>query len=167
MTIWKRKGLSDVCRDSKGDAISKIPIGLLKQRVHMPYTRFVPNMQCGVVVKRGSGHCWPVGRTKLATAEVQRTSICVVFLDVEKALDFAIRELMECPQHDVGDEIKFLINLGLDRSRARLASDLIDSGENVLSMCDSIDPCFSQQSWAKIGDLETVMWQHNWRTPRM
>ena len=165
---WKRKGQADICANSRGllvgDGLSKVLTGLLQARVMQPYISFVPRMQCGAVAKRGSDYANLWVRAMFATAQAMNYSICMVYLDLEKAFDLAIREfVMGWPQHDMGDKIDFLTRLGLERSRAEAVADLIDNGDTVLQRM-RVDPCVIElirglhsRSWARVGDLQTAI----------
>ena len=96
--LWKGKGATSDCNNSKGllisDHSSKVFTGLLKNNIDDTYKDWVGVTQNGCVKERGTTSATHFIRTAVDYAAIHRKSCFVLFLDLVKAFDFVFRELL-------------------------------------------------------------------------
>ena len=92
-----KKGSSLECDIYRGllisDHMSKVFTKILDLYVKPYYLAYVPSVQCGGVPKKGTDFANHVVRSVIDYALLKGLSLGVVFIDLTKAFDFAIREL--------------------------------------------------------------------------
>ena len=96
--IYKRKGDSAVCDNSRGillaDHASKVATGLLQARLKDSNERYIGGDQQGCAQGRGTMLANLVARTFVDAALAREHSFALLFIDLTKAFDTAIREVL-------------------------------------------------------------------------
>ena len=113
--LWKGEGDPAQCDLSRGllisDHISKVFTELLLQNVLPAYNSYLPEEQCGCVSHRGTDFGNHLVRTFLDYCRIRKLSCMVLFIDLTKAFDLIIREiLMGWQQGFCADPVDFLSN---------------------------------------------------------
>eukprot|EP00973_Karenia_brevis_P075162 10441243-Karenia_brevis.AAC.1 len=76
-------------------------------------------MQCGAVAHRGTDYASHLVLSMLAYAAATRASIFVLFLDLIKAFDRVVREVvMGMPEESHGQPVDYLCSIGIKRESA-------------------------------------------------
>jgi hypothetical protein len=135
--LWKKKGSPACCDDNRGllvsDHSAKIVSSLMKERMENDYNAYVGDEQFGCTSGRGTAFANHFSRCFLDYCKLRAFSCCIIFVDLVKAFDFAIREiLLGWRQNFDGDKIGWLMDLGLSREHARAAADEIDRTGGLL-----------------------------------
>ena len=98
VAIWKRKGCSMRCDNHRGillaPHVAKVLTGAISTRLAGVYTTYVGNEQFGCVKGRGTMTANMMTRALVEAARVLELSCAVLFVDLSKAFDFAIREVL-------------------------------------------------------------------------
>ena len=93
-----KKGARTECENHRGILISshasKVGAKLLATGIDERYARFVPEHQCGGVPKKGTDMPNHMIRLGIPYAAAHLLSIAIVFIDVVKAFDMVVRELI-------------------------------------------------------------------------
>ena len=96
--LWKSKGDPSVCDNSRGlllsDHISKIPTSIMKWEIDAFYNNSILYTQFGAVPGRGADLAHHVMESALQLSMALEISAALIFLDLEKAFDKAIREMV-------------------------------------------------------------------------
>ena len=96
--IWKRKGSPLQCSDHRGillsDHVAKVLTGALQRRTLDAYTGHVGPSQFGCVRGRGTLAANMLTRAVIDAGAAMELSTAVLFLDLSKAFDLAIREVL-------------------------------------------------------------------------
>ncbi|CAK0897979.1 unnamed protein product [Prorocentrum cordatum] len=123
VSAWKRKGDIRSCDASRGlllsDHAAKGLAGMVKQSVEPAYEQNVPQDQYGAVRRRGADFATHIVVTVAALAKAMNWSIFILFLDLVKAFDRVVRQLVvgwgEVP---AGERLAYLRSLGVAESAA-------------------------------------------------
>ena len=95
---WKKKGDPAVCDNNRGLLISdhsgKGLTSMIKEAIDPAYTANIPRNQYGAVAFKGTDFASHVIRSALSYASLAHMSVMVLFLDLVKAFDKAIRQLV-------------------------------------------------------------------------
>eukprot|EP00973_Karenia_brevis_P046529 6452647-Karenia_brevis.AAC.1 len=96
--VWKNKGDQELCENSRGLLISnhvaQVLTTLLKDNLNKYYEHFVGDVQCGCVSKRGCDIANHIVRSFIDCAALLGNCLFVLFLDLVKAFDLVIREIL-------------------------------------------------------------------------
>ena len=118
----KGKGAAPVCDKSRGllsgDHVSKAVIDLLKQAIDPIYHQKVPPTQFGAVRSGGTDVPHHIIRSACDYAALADLSVCVLFVDLVKAFDRILRELIFGFPQGVTDKFPYLTSLGLSEVQA-------------------------------------------------
>ena len=142
--VWKRKGDPQICANSRGliisHELSKIFTGTLQAELTPTYNKFLPETQCGAVAGRGTDFANHLVRSVIDFAYLRNYCYFLLFLDLEKAFDYVVREyLWGWSQDFKADPVKHLVGLGLDHQEAlRLSQEIKDTGSLLLQV--GVDP---------------------------
>ena len=165
--LWKRKGSTLVCDHFRGlllsDHVSKVITGLLQERIKRAYLDYIPREQFGCAEGRSTAHAvahtvWFIEANRLA-----ERSMAVLFVDLTKAFDMAVREIMMgwMPAQASGtraQRVDHLRRLGLDDAAADDMCSYIDESGGILKECGVDDATvrlvrsLHHCSWFKTGD---------------
>ena len=130
--VWKRKGDPAVCDDSRGlllaDHAAKGLASIAKEDMDDLYTRHVPSHQCGAVAGRGTDFATHIVRSLLAIAESLGYSVFALFVDLVKAFDKIVRELvMGWGSRPSDERVPYLVALGVDPAAAAWIVDYVET----------------------------------------
>ena len=168
ISLYKGKGDPSVADNNRGLLISehasKVFTGLLRDRIEPNYNKYIPQEQFGCVSARGTIFATHIVRSFLDYCSMLSLCSFVLFVDLSKAFDFAIREiLLGWRQGLPGNEVNHLIGLGLLRDDAvNLIQELLEGGcllEYIgcdTPVCEMINPLHTN-SWFRFGDCDTVV----------
>ncbi|CAK0891691.1 unnamed protein product [Prorocentrum cordatum] len=96
--VYKNKGKPTHCDDHRGillaDTCSKGLTSIIKESIDLACAAHIPRSQYGAVAKRGADYASMVVRLFISFATASKKSIFVLFLDLVKAFDKAIREIV-------------------------------------------------------------------------
>ena len=155
--LFKGKGAAACCDDSRGlligDHAGKAVIDLLKAEIDPIYQRSVPPSQFGAVKGGGTDYPHHLVRAALDYARIAGLSACVVFVDLVKAFDRILRELIFGFPQGVIDHLAHLLSLGLSDAQARWVLEHIAEHGTVLQQW-GIDP----KVIALVAALHTGSW---------
>ena len=166
--IWKRKGCAAECKNYRGilvaDGISKVVTGMMQQHINPLYAKTVPKMQCGAVAQRGTDFAHHLAASYVAKTQLQNRCLFMLFLDLEKAFDFVVREyVMGLPQDFKGCPMAHLTGLGLPADEARrLVQEMEQDGDLLkrigvhATICELVKALHSK-AWARVGSLTSVL----------
>eukprot|EP00973_Karenia_brevis_P094808 12424279-Karenia_brevis.AAC.1 len=88
----------------------------------------MPGMQCGAVCHRGTDFAHHLVQTVMLYAKMASLSVFALFLDLVKAFDRIIRELvLGWPDNCDEDHVTYLLGLGISRHAAEFIADYIDT----------------------------------------
>jgi hypothetical protein len=97
-SIYKKKGDSQDCDSSRGillaDHAGKGLASLVKEAIDPIYERKVPETQFGAVRGRGTDMATHIALSSAHYAQVMQLSIAMIFLDLVKAFDRIVRQLV-------------------------------------------------------------------------
>ena len=163
-----KKGSTLDCDNYRGllisDHMSKVFTKVLDSYVHPYYLSYMPDVQCGAVPKKGTDFATHLVRSVIDYAALRGISVAIVFIDLIKAFDFALRELtVGWPQRDIPSRISHLRRLGLSSDRAAVvANDIVSNGcilkqlqahPHIIEMMSSLHT----GSWFKFGSATDVL----------
>ena len=166
--LYKGKGDPSVTDNSRGlliaDHASKVFTGLLRKRVEPYYMSYIPREQFGCASARGTVFATHLLRSFIDYCSILSASFFVLFIDLSKAFDFAIREiLLSWRQGFDEDKVAHLMTLGLNEHDAEeLVRDLEHNGGLLeylgcdASVCELINSVHTN-SWFRVADLDTVI----------
>ena len=164
--LFKGKGSPSDADNSRGLLISdhsgKVLTGLLRDHVDELCSRYVPNEQFGGAKKRCTTFATHLVRTFIDHCSIHSISCFVLFIDLSKAFDFAVREiLLSWRQGFDEDPVRHLESLGLNRDQAvAMAAEIEETGgllrtigvaEGAVELIKSLHT----NSWFKYSDLHT------------
>ena len=132
--LFKGKGDAKVCDASRGlligDHMAKGFIGCLKDSIENLYTANMPSCQHGAVSGGGSDLAHHLVLSAIDYAFAMSLSIFVLFVDLVKAFDKVLRELVMGFPHGVplsnDAKIAYLVSIGLSRDEALWMVDYIN-----------------------------------------
>lgn len=118
--VYKRKGDPAVSDSSRGVLLathaSKGFANILAEEVDPLYEKNMPECQNGAVASRGTDFAGHIIRCLLGVANLASLSIFVLFIDLVKAFDQAVREIVFGFPEDVEDPLEYLLTIGLTAS---------------------------------------------------
>jgi DNA-directed RNA polymerase subunit RPC12/RpoP len=120
--IYKRKGSPSDCDMSRGillaDHLSKGFCNLMAPYINPHYNKHMPTEQFGAVSGRGTDFATHIIRSFIEMCSMNASSYFILFVDLVKAFDRVVRELvMGWPAH-VSDPSEYLRSLGLTLEQA-------------------------------------------------
>ena len=136
--VYKKKGDPMITDSSRGillaDHASKALTGMIKEKLDAEYEKRMPSTQFGAVSKRGADQASHIVRTAIDVAARWNFSIVVLFLDLVKAFDRVIRELVYGwgPTPPV-DKVAFLKTRGVSERAAAWIIDYLEVHGNLLA----------------------------------
>ena len=134
--LFKGKGSATVCDDSRGlligDHCGKAFVSLLKDDLEPLYQASIPNTQFGAVAGGGTDYPHHMVRSAIDHAAAHNLSICVVFIDLVKAFDRVLRELIFGFPQGVINREAHLLSLGLSAGQAAWVLQYLDKHGTVL-----------------------------------
>ena len=156
--LFKNKGDPAVCDNSRGllvsDHAGKVLTQLLQDAVHPSYARAVGSQQFGAMPGRGTSLASHCVRSFLDACRLLRLSVCVILIDLSKAYDLAIRELlMGWFDQSHMTNIEYLQSLGIPSEAATAIAEYIDSKGPLFAQL-LIDP----KVWELIHSLHQGAW---------
>ena len=115
---WKGKGDQQVCENHRGllisDHASKVLASLVHTNLNEKYTRFVGPFRFGATAKRGADLAHVLRFALLGVCHSSGWSGAVFYLDLARAVDAAIREVVVGPMGNPEDAMRTLFTkLGL------------------------------------------------------
>ena len=130
--LYKGKGDPMLCDASRGllisDHMGKAFVSVLKDEIEGPYTQNMPECQHGGIWKLGTDMAHHFVISAMDYAAVNNLSIFVLFLDLVKAFDKIVREIVVgWPQHCGPDRIAYLKFTGIPEESAKWIFELIES----------------------------------------
>ena len=139
VNVWKRKDDPADCDNHRGillaDHASKAFAGQLKMYVDPVYNVRIPVDQFGATAGRGTDFAHHILRSFIDRANKLGHSFFILFLDLVKAFDRIIRELVFGWPPDVPeDRVQYLVELGV----------LPHAAEHIAEFIDSRGPIFQQ-----------------------
>ena len=166
--VYKKKGDASDCNSSRGillaDHSGKALTGIVKNAIDPFYEHHMPPTQFGAVKHRGTDMATHLIRSAIDTAKLLELSIFVLFVDLVKAFDKVIRQLVfGWGSSKPEDPVSFLCTLGVERVSAQWICDYIDERGHLLQQW-GVDPgaaCLSQAlhhgAWFCIADLDSAV----------
>ena len=120
--VYKNKGPMQDCDESRGIVLEDHAAKGLKQILgailNDPYQQNMPEAQHGAVAGRGTDYAAHLVHCFMAYCAAQRKSCFVWFVDLVKAFDRAIREIVMGWPSGVDDPSQYLASLGLSSEQA-------------------------------------------------
>ena len=124
----------------------------------------MPSVQCGAVPRKGTDFATHLVRSVVDYAALMGKSVALIFIDLIKAFDFAIRELaIGWPQLSELSHVDHLCNLGLSRDRAQMVAGDIDSNGCILDQLQAhphiiqMVSSLHTKSWFQFGSAADVL----------
>ena len=166
--LFKGKGDRLVCDHSRGlllaDHSSKAFASQLKSYVDPVYELAMPINQHGATRGRGTDFASHIVRSLIGVADVRCWSVFALFLDLIKAYDRVIRELvLGWPSNIETTGLDYLLNLGVNTSAAEWIAAFVDRTGGLLKLW-GVDPkvrvliaAMHTGSWFRYGDLQTII----------
>ena len=166
--VHKKKGDPQECDNSRGlllaDHAGKGLVGMIKDAVDPVYTAKMPLVQHGAVAGRGTDKASHLVRSAAAAAAMLKWSIFVLFVDLVKAFDKAIRQLvLGWGASKPADTVAYLRGLGVTKDAAEWISAYIrDRGHlfeqwNVNKTAAAMAQTLHEGAWFKVGASESVI----------
>ena len=117
-----KKGSALECDNYRGllisDHMGKAAAEIIDDFLEPDYMDYIPKEQCGGAKGRGTGMANHMVRLYMDYAAAWSAPLCIIFLDLVKAFDLALREIvLGWQQMFKADKIDFLVSLGLERGR--------------------------------------------------
>ena len=118
-----KKGSTRVCDNFRGllisDHLGKAASSVLYEPIDGPYHAYVPPAQCGAVKSKSGDLATHLLRTMLDIAAASCLSIVILFVDLVKAFDRVLREIvLGWPQSGASDGVQYLIDMGFNSDQA-------------------------------------------------
>ena len=163
--IYKRKGSPVICDSSRGILLSshasKGLANILADEVEPCYNRHLPECQHGAVAGKGTDLAAHMIRSLLDLANLARLSIFILFIDLVKAFDRVIREIVFGFPDGVDEPLEYLLTLGLTEDQAHWYAQFI-AVHSPLFLQWGVKPKMVKllrnlhaSSWSSYGDLDT------------
>eukprot|EP00973_Karenia_brevis_P052823 7343752-Karenia_brevis.AAC.1 len=118
-------------------------------------------MQFGCAKRRGTAFANHIVRSFIDTCKVKGLSAFILFLDLRKAFDYCIREVLLGWSHaQYGDKTAYLMRLGLSAENAEALRNDLDRNGGLLEQLCGVDICaivnsLHSGSWFRYADLDT------------
>jgi hypothetical protein len=130
--LYKGKGDPALCDSSRGllvsDHLGKAFVSVLRDEVNEPYMRNMPDCQHGGVRGLGTDMAHHFVLSAIDFAAAKKQSVFVLFLDLVKAFDKIIREIVVgWPQHCGPDRVAYLTTIGIPEEIAQWIYDFVES----------------------------------------
>ena len=136
--VYKKKGDPMITDSSRGillaDHSGKALAGMVKEKIDPEYVVKMPSTQFGAVPKRGADQASHIVRSAADAAAMWNFSIVVLFLDLVKAFDRVIRELVfGWGPHPPVDKTGFLKARGVSDRASAWIIDYLNEHGNLLA----------------------------------
>ena len=127
-----KKGSTSVCDNFRGllisDHFSKLFTAILDKYVDPFYNAAMPQTQCGAVAGRGTDFATHFLRSFIDICNLRTMSYAILYVDLSKAFDHAIREVVLGWSQDKSiDKVQSLLKAGLSQERAEELITQIDT----------------------------------------
>ena len=135
--VFKKKGSPQICDDWRGILINshagKVLAGLLYDALEPSFVKWVGSTQFGGTPGMGTAPATHVVRTFLDVARLKTVSVMVLFVDLSKAFDYLIRELvLGWPAHiGPAERRRYLAKVGVPEEQVDAMLNLIDGQPSV------------------------------------
>ena len=173
-SLWKKKGSATECANSRGllvsDHISKAFTDILKDELQPQLRAHIPDNQYGGMAGGGTDIPNHTIRSVLQYAKLFALSVFVLFLDLEKAFDKVIREIvMGWPQSEDGSfasesqQREYLRSIGVaERAADHIVELMRDKGSvfrqwQVDPKVEALVRGLHTKAWFRVGDNESVV----------
>ena len=161
VVLYKGKGSPQEVDSYRGllvsSHVSKVLTSLLQEHLADAYVRQIGTCQFGAVARRGTSLAILALRCFLDMCALQGRSAFVLFVDLSKAFDYAIREValgwLEGAPPDRPGQLRHFLSLGLDLDIAEALVDLITAEG---SLFEQLGVCSEASSMAR--SLHTGAW---------
>ena len=161
--IWKRKGDASDCDANRGillaDHCSKVGTGVAQQRVHDAYLQYIPLCQYGCAKHRGTAQASLYSSVFWDACAVMERSAAILFLDLSKAFDLCVREVLFGWRDDfLGDKADYLHKMGVDKEFCQDLVNEINRSGGLLAECGvdlatrRVIASLHQGSWFTVGN---------------
>ncbi len=166
--LYQKKGDAAICSSSRGllisDHLAKAYIGKLRDEVADAVKRATPSDQFGGCTGGGTDYPVHVMKSVIDYAARAALSVFILFVDLVAAYDSVVREIaLGVPHSHAGDQLEYLVNLGVGKDSAAFIVDYIATNLPVLEQFD-VDPkvvrminALHAKSWARYGDLPSII----------
>ena len=165
--VFKRKGDPTDRDSSRGILLeshaSKGLSNILASEVEPSYEQNMPECQNGAVKGKGTDFAGHVVKSLLDLATLASLSIFVLFIDLVKAFDRVIREIVFGFLEDVDDPLEYLLSLGLNDEQAHWYAQFV-AVHGPLFLQWGVKPKVVRllrnlhaSSWFSYGDLDTAI----------
>jgi len=136
--VYKGKGNPAVCNHSRGilvqDHIGKVVSNVLKDQVTDKYNHHMPDSQHGCVSGKSTDLATHLVRSLIDMAAHSNMSVFVLFVDLEKAFDRIVRELvLGFPQGMIGDRSDYLAGIGLGPEHVQFVCEYISTHKPIFA----------------------------------
>lgn len=167
--LWKCKGEQEICDNSRGlllaDHSAKAFVGQLKLYVEPIYNAHMPADQFGATSGRGTDFAHHILQSYLDYCTLAKLCVFILFLDLVKAFDRVVRELvLGWPSHVLpSDRLQYLIGLGVPPAAAEHIKTFIDEHGaafdqwGVDKLVATLLRDLHEGAWFQYGDLESVV----------
>ena len=130
-SLYKQKSDPQDCDNSRGlllaDHAGKGLVGIIKNAVDQVYTEKMPTSQHGAVAGRGTDMASHLIRSAVAAAAMLKLSIFVLFVDLVKAFDKVIRQLVYgWGDRKPDDPAAYLQSLGVSKEAAEWITEYLE-----------------------------------------
>jgi lactam utilization protein B len=168
VNLWKLKGDPQDCDNFRGlllaDHAAKGLTSIIKEDIDPNYCAHIPSHQYGAVRLRGTDFATHVVSSLIDLAAMLMQSIFVLFVDLVKAFDKVVREVVvgwgERPEHE---HLEYLISLGVDAKAAEWIIQYIRTHGEVFqqwgvdrSTCD-LARTLHENAWSQVAGSEQVI----------
>ena len=144
--------------------MGKASIGRIKHELDEPYKQNMPSCQFGAVAGGGTDFAHHVILSVIAYAAELSLSLFSLFVDLVKAFDKVLRELvMGFPQHVRGDRLAYLVTRGLSHTEASWICDYIEKHGTAFEQW-GVSPKVSalvnglhSKAWASYGECDSYI----------
>ena len=166
--LWKRKGDSRECENSRGllisDHLAKATVDIFKEECAAKVHENLPEEQLGGVSGGGTDLANHIIRSLQAYAKQMGWCCFTLFIDLVAAFDSAIREIVFDVPHDwAGSVPDYLTSLGLQPHVVEAVSELLES-EGTVMHTSGVSPKVERiinslhtRAWSRYGNLESVV----------
>ena len=166
--LYKGKGDRCVCDHSRGlllaDHASKAVTGIIKDACEEQYASHIPRDQHGAVAGRGTDFASHIIHLSIEAAALFNWSICVLFIDLVKAFDRVVRQLvLGWGRIPPADRLPHLLSVGVSEQSAHWLCNYIDARGCVLEQW-GVDPkavelaeSLHAGAWLSVGSLDTAV----------
>ena len=165
--VYKKKGAAEECDNSRGillaDHSGKALTGMVKEAIDPVYNRHQPLNQHAAPVK-GTDIATHVIKSAISAANMLHMSIFVLFVDLVKAFDKIIRQLVYGWGEEKPDNpVAFFEPLGVPEGPTRWIAAYLDERGHLLMQWGADEEAIQlaqslhEGAWLSVGDLEIVV----------